>query len=134
MSALLALPTDLTRRYRYHISRDFRFGRWEISYNLVGVRGGVNLHAVRLIRPEGDAPFAWSGGLEFHFRAAPSGREGEPPDHDECWLLHCPCWHEGSGLIVNEVYAPLLEEGREDDILRRLIRDADRYLLDGSAT
>lgn len=48
------------------------------------------------------------GGVEWHFREQPSW--GKPdPDHEDCWLLKGPCWHDGSSLLASETYIPMYE-------------------------
>ena len=43
-----------------------------------------------------------SGGMEAHYRAPPEYRANDCPDHDRCWLLEGPCWHDGSSRQVSE--------------------------------
>lgn len=51
------------------------------------------------------------GGVEQHSRT-PFSYSGEQPDHDDCWLLQCPCWHDGSSLYASEYAIPRWEEAQ----------------------
>lgn len=42
------------------------------------------------------------GGIEFHYPEAPSYMAGRKPDHDPCWILGKPCWHDGSALAAEK--------------------------------
>jgi len=109
-------------RTRYVYSR--RFGNANHSYELIGEKGGIHLH----INDMGEE-FAvkhvgqrYSAGIEIHSRTG-SGA----PSHDECWLLKCPCWHDGSSLYAQEYWVPLFESGTTpEEMLRRLEGEADR--------
>lgn len=122
------LPTDLSRNYRYTIRQSFRHGRWEYSWELIGANGGVQLH---ISGPhEYDGRENWSAGLEYHWRKPPSYLAQSPPSHDQCWLLNCPCWHDGTSLYAQDHYLPLFIQGDTTRILRSLARDADDKLND----
>lgn len=48
------------------------------------------------------------GGIEIHspvqlYDFAPE------PTHSECWLLGCPCYHDGSSFYFTERIAPLID-------------------------
>lgn len=43
----------------------------------------------------------------MHYRTPPESMRDDPPSSDVCWLLHCPCWHDGSSLAVEEKWIPL---------------------------
>lgn len=117
-------PTDLSRDYRYRFRCDMFAGAWRYNWELVGAKGGLNLH---ISGPHVyDKAEHWSAGLEYHSRA-PRGSDNSPPSHDECWLIHAPCWHEGTSLYAEETYLPLFHAGEFGYILQRLARDARRY-------
>ncbi len=85
-------------KYRYQYRLTFAFGQWKHSWELVGQRGGLNLH----ITESPGSPFGnYSSGIEFHHRTPQRGDDG-PPDHDECWLIKANCWHDGSSLYAQE--------------------------------
>lgn len=48
------------------------------------------------------------GGVEMH-KKTPFEHSNEKPDHDNCWLLGCPCWHDGFSLYASEVAIPKWE-------------------------
>jgi hypothetical protein len=117
---MLDLPTDLSRKYRYQFRVSFLFGTWRYSYELVGARGGIHLHV--------DGPHKYGGehysaGLELHSRT-PLYRDAAP-DHEECWLLKCPCWHDGTSLHAQEAYLPLVLAGEHGEVFRRIVSRAD---------
>lgn len=118
---MINLPTDLPRKYRYAYRVTFFAGQWQHSYELVGAKGGLSLgisgpHVY-------DGMDHWGAGLETHSRTPLYGDEA--PNHDECWLLKCPCWHDGTSLYAQEVYLPLALAGAHDRIFRLMVRDAD---------
>jgi hypothetical protein len=121
---LLALPTDLTGRYRYKYSASLAFGQWRHSYEIVGARGGANLH---VSGPNNyDDMDHWSAGLELHSRTPLY--EDRPPTFDKCWLLNCPCWHDGTTTFARERFLPMFMEGDHRRIFRRMIDWVDEKL------
>jgi hypothetical protein len=75
-------------------------------WSVVGKHGGVHLW----IRPSPLNDGEFYGGVEYHYRVAPEGRELSP---DNCWLIGCPCFHVGSSLAAIEKYIPLWLRNRE---------------------
>lgn len=69
---------------------------------------GIHLHITDLGAEYEDkyAGLRYSGGIEIHRRAPPDYQQGEPPTHDDCWLLKAPCWHDGSSLQATEFWIP----------------------------
>lgn len=115
------LSTTFPRRYRLQMRVYLQFGSWRYSYELVGAKGGLHLHVTG---PHNyDGADHWSAGLEAHSRTPL--HEVEAPSHDECWLLKCPCWHDGTSLYAQEAYLPLVLGGAHESVFRRLVRDAD---------
>jgi hypothetical protein len=49
----------------------------------------------------------YRGGIEVH-SVAPLYDFEDRPTHDHCWLLNCPCYHDGSSLYFAEHIAPLI--------------------------
>lgn len=111
-------------RCEYRFS--MRYGREDHMWTCIGALGGLHLHI--------SGPFdgRYSGGLEEHRRTPPDRREMEPPDHDECWLLKCPCWHDGTSLYVSEVAIPLWLEDKNDHLgmFAWLGREYDKRFLE----
>lgn len=59
------------------------------------------------------------GGVEEHRKAPADYQEGEQPSHDKCWLIDCPCWHDGSSLYA-DVFFPILKFEGEEGVYRQL--------------
>jgi hypothetical protein len=123
---VLDLPTDLSRRYRYKIEVSLHFGHWAYDYSLVGARGGLNLHVTGPHTYDGGEH--WGAGLELHSRTPLHGDTA--PTHDECWLLKCPCWHDGTSLYAQEHFLPMVIAGDHTRVFRELVRYADDRWLD----
>jgi hypothetical protein len=98
-----------------------RFGEWEYSYELMGAKGGLQLHVSGPHVFDGGEH--WSAGLELHGRAPLYGNDA--PSHDNCWLLNCPCWHEGTSLHAQEHYLPHVLTGAHDFVFASMVRRAD---------
>lgn len=122
---MLDLPTDLPRRYRYQLRIHLFAGKWRYDYELIGAHGGMNLHVDGPHRYDGSTH--WSAGFEIHSRTPMNG--DMPPSHDQCWLLHCPCWHDGTSMYAQEHYLPMVLAGHHEAVLRSMIRDADERWL-----
>ena len=119
----------LPDKYRYRYREEW--SRWESiekNWELIGQKGGLHLH----VSDYGTAPDRrmseqFYAGLEVHYRAPPPGTD-RAPDHNHCWLLEAPCWHDGSSMYPREKYVPMLEAGKSnEEIFASLARDADRY-------
>lgn len=118
---LLNLPTDLPRRYRYQLRVHLFANLWRYDYELIGACGGLNLH---ISGPHVyDNSEHWSAGLELHSRTPLV--ENTPPSHDECWLLKCPCWHDGTSSYAQEHFLPMVLSGDHERVLREMIYYAD---------
>ncbi len=90
-------------KYTYEQSRGRPLHRW----SAVGARGAMHLY-IRDTGPQFDQRHAerYTGGIETHWRSPPDYMQDEPPTHDLCWLLCCPCWHDGSSLQATEFWIP----------------------------
>ena len=120
------LPTNISRHYRVAMEQNFTFGKWTHQWRLIGRHGGVHL---RISGPHVyDNAEHWSAGLEIHFRTPPEYMENDPPSHDQCWLLKCPCWHEGTSLYAQERFLPMFIRGDDKAILQALVAYADDKL------
>jgi hypothetical protein len=73
------------------------------AWSMVGAKGAVHLHITDYGEKYGTQ---YSGGIETHWRSPPECMQDQPPSQDTCWLLHCPCWHDGSALQVTEFWIP----------------------------
>lgn len=90
----------------------------ETRWCVIGDHGAVDFHCLN--EP---GPFGRVGGVEYHMRRAPSYSEQTTPDHEHCWLLGAPCWHDGTSLYASDVLIPLLERDGEDALFAQLERD-----------
>jgi len=73
------------------------------EWSTIGRHGALHLRITDL--GEKSDP-RYSGGLEIHYRTPPEHMADDAPSHDDCWLLKCPCWHDGSSLYVRDVVIP----------------------------
>lgn len=113
-------------RSKYQYTRPYSSGRHD--WIVVGARGAIHLHISE--PPNGDPQYSYSAGLETHYRSPPDYMADQAPSHDECWVLHCPCWHDGTSLYAQERYLPIWMADRHDHegMFRRLEREyAERF-------
>lgn len=104
----------------------------EIGYELNGKRhvwwlrgpkGGVHVWA-----GENPAEFQarWGeryyGGIECHSPKPLYSHSGDTPDHDHCWVLKGPCWHDGSSLQFSEEIEPFMRHAAN-------LRDMDDFMF-----
>ena len=114
-------------RCKYEYSK--RFGSPLHIWSVVGARGGIHLH----ITDNGEeCDVRYSGGIEVHRRTPPPGCEWAP-DQDKCWLLHAPCWRDGSSLVATKHWIPLwladpMDHDRMFELLSR--EAAEQFLKD----
>jgi hypothetical protein len=108
-------------RYKHHkYTWQKRFGSVRHQWQLIGPDGGIHFHASL------DDKYPPSCGLEIHYLK----KQGDDaPSQVPCWLLHAPCWHDGTSLYANDHLWPMIEgylRGAEhDQIFRILEREAD---------
>lgn len=114
--------TRLDARFNYSYTYNpSRFGSRSHNYEIVGRDGALNFHVTQ--GRDGD----FYGGLEEHRRVPPRGCD-RPPDHVNCRLLGCPCWHDGTSLYASEVLIPRwqMQYPNHDDVFAWLIVEFDR--------
>ena len=93
--------------YRFKYTYESLHGNATHIWSAVGARGAIHLHITDYGEEHGQKyGQRYSGGIETHWRAPPEYMQDQPPSQDECWLLHCPCWHDGSSLQVSEFWIP----------------------------
>lgn len=99
-------------KYRSKYEYSCPFGRPRHVWSSVGAQGAMHLH-ISDCGEEHERKYGerYSGGIEIHYRTPPSNRA---PDHDQCWLLKGPCWHDGSSLAATEHWIPLWLASPED--------------------
>jgi len=116
--------TQLPQQYRYNYRRYLCDGSWYESYELVGARGGLHFHVVDLgVEYEEKYGQRFSGGLEIHSRTPLSADCA--PSQDECWLLKCPCWHDGTSLYTQEALLPQQQHLSMESFFAALAHEAD---------
>jgi hypothetical protein len=98
-------------KFKYEYTNDF--GTPRHTWSLVGAKGGLHLHISELKTAQFEDE-KYSGGIEIHYRYPPEYRENDAPSHNNCWLLGCPCWHDGSSLQVSEIWIPLWKVDKHD--------------------
>lgn len=84
------------------------------AWKLIGAAGGLHLH---ISDREEELIFGrYSGNLEFHYRAPPNHLKTYAPNDDRCWLLGCPCWHDGTSVYASDFLIPfwLVEPNNHD--------------------
>lgn len=93
------------------------------TWTVIGPLGGLHLHIHKYKDNE------YTGGLEIHRRQPSQYQQDDAPSQDQCWLLHCPCWHDGSSLIASEKYIPAwrLDPHDHDGMFAMLCNDADYH-------
>lgn len=118
---MIKITTDLPTKFKYRYVTKLSFGRWDHSYELIGAHGGL------ILRVSGPHQYNgadnWSAGLELHSRTPLYGDTA--PDHDMCWLLNCPCWHDGTSSWAQEYFLPMVLNGDHDRIFRAMATRAD---------
>ena len=115
------IPTDQPVCQAPKIRSFYRFRRSnggvvdEHLWAVVTGKGGVHL-TIRDYGPDAeerfDAARRFSGGLEFHWRSPPSYMKSDAPDHEHCWLLKCPCWHDGTSSYPDIAFIPHFDPER----------------------
>lgn len=122
--------SDYTRRYRCKYEYTQRFGHPHHEWSLLGAKGGLHLHisdyGEKYQKEYGER---YQGGIEIHHRTPPGYMRNDPPSQDECWLLHAPCWHDGSSLQASERWIPLwlINQHDHDHMFAMLAVDADYH-------
>ena len=91
-------------KYEYTNQHGTQNHTWSVISGAAGLHLHIHGHKVP------DREIAWHGGIEIHYRNPPSWSNGCAPTSDDCWLLKCPCWHDGSSLEVDERWIPLWKQ------------------------
>lgn len=114
-------------KYNHHkYTYENRFNSARHSWTLIGEKGGLHFH-VNILEDEKYGPTA---GLEIHKFSGVGA-----PDHVPCWLLHAPCWHDGTSSYAMETLWPMVEPylktGEHNTIFKLLEGEATRFGLGG---
>lgn len=123
--------SDLRYEYRY-----VPFGEGpQVTHlwSVVGDEGGLHI-SITDTADENKTSFGrFYGGLECHYRKRPDYvRDETPPDHENCWLIHAPCWHDGTSLYASEVIIPYWqgEPGNNERMFKFIKREYARRFQD----
>lgn len=122
---------DLPRTYRYQYRLSLRYGSWAHSYELVGRHGALHLHINDMGEKHADR---YSAGLEIHYRSPPEYMDDKPPTHDECWLMKCPCWHDGTTLYAETHFLPMFDGVNHERLFLALATEADERFSRGESS
>lgn len=91
--------TKLTRRHEIRPNG-------EQHYVVIGEEGAIHFH---LMESSEDSRKAFGerywGGVEIHSKKQ-MYEFSEKPTSDNCWILGCQCWSDGSSLMASERYIP----------------------------
>ena len=100
----MTAPRDFRCRYTYQID----YGHPRHIWVVIGAKGALHLHIsdLREALTQSGGP-RYTGGIEMHYRQPPRYLAHTPPSQDQCWILHGPCWHDGSSLQAEERWIPL---------------------------
>jgi hypothetical protein len=94
-------------RYKYEYTNDFGYPKH--VWTCIGRRGAMHFHVTDMGEkgPDGERRSdRYSGGLEVHYREPPDYMGEQVPSTDKCWLIGCPCWHDGTSLYAQEFLIP----------------------------
>lgn len=92
----------------------------ETHYIVCGREGSIDFHVFD--KPFDERSGERIGGVEFHHRTPLDYMDANKPSHECCWTMldKGPCWHDGTSLWASEYWIPLLEQGGEEAVFRRL--------------
>lgn len=117
------MPEKYRCKYNYEVVFDSPRHTWSV----IGANAGLHLHITDGKRYAQSEDMRYSGGIEIHYRYPPEYMQDQPPSQDKCWLLKCPCWHDGSSLQASEIWIPrwLMDPHDHDRMFRGLCHDLD---------
>lgn len=116
-------------RCKYEYSKPW--GSPHHVYTVIGALGAMHFHVNDMGAEKEDPWMRYGGGLECHYRSAPDYMAEQAPSQDKCWLLCCPCWHDGTSLYASETVIPfwLAAPNDHERMFQFLIREyEDRFL------
>ena len=92
--------TDKKQYTHYFVPRERH--EFAVAHN------GTGLHfwCERMPDVTGFTEREWFGGIEVHWSNCPPWATDRGPDHEHCWVLDGPCWHDGSSLQAEEIWIP----------------------------
>ena len=98
--AIGTFPDGMVWKYELVV----RGGKPEHIWALITDAGAIHIWA---LLSEWDGHHEWAGGIEVH-SATPFDHSKSEPNHERCWLLGKPCWHDGTSLGFSERVADML--------------------------
>jgi hypothetical protein len=92
----------------------------EIKYSYIAPHDDVTRHIWTAIG-DNSGVHVWAephsekfyGGVEVHSKTRLYDFGDGKPDNDDCWLLGCPCWHDGSSLYFSERIEPFIRHAEQ---------------------
>lgn len=127
LEALDSVTSSRQPKFRCQYIFETRWGKPNHTWTALGAQGALHLHITdngeEHAQKYGDR---YIGGIEVHYRTPPEYMADDPPSQDECWLLKCPCWHDGSSLQASEIWIPRWLSDPDDHVsmFEYLTRDA----------
>lgn len=96
-------------KYRSKYELQDRYGSWQHVWTVIGRHGAIHFHVSDMGEETANKHGLdrYSGGLEVHYRVPPDYMAEDAPSQDNCWLIGCPCWHDGTSLYASEYLIPL---------------------------
>lgn len=84
------------------------FGNKRHTWTAVGAKMAIHLRITDFGEKHGNkyGNQQYSSGIEMHYRTPPDYMSDDAPSQDSCWLLKCPCWHDGSSLQASKTWIP----------------------------
>ncbi len=83
-------------------------------WTAIGDNGGVHIWAAPSPHMGGRSwPEKFFGGIEIHSKTRMYTFGDGKPDQEKCWLIGCPCYHDGSSLYFSERIEPLIRHAPE---------------------
>ncbi len=94
------------------------------NYIIIGPKGAIDFR-VTSYTPE----IPTAAGLEIHRRSPSEYQKDYAPSFDECHILKCPCWHDGTTLYAEDHLLPLWREcvDSPSDMFKILLKEMERF-------
>ncbi len=102
------LPEGVTWQYKAVLLSDRVNHTWAVASD----KGGIHIHGFRCEYVGFDRE--WLGGIETHSATPFEYGDQKTPTHEHCWLINCPCWHDGTSLGFSENVAHALPFDSDD--------------------
>ncbi len=101
--------TKYRNKYEFTVRGEYK----NHVYTCIGARGAIHFHVTDYGELFQFGP-RYSGGLEVHYRQPPDYMRDDAPSQDKCWLIGCPCWHDGTSLYASEFLIPYWQANPQD--------------------